>query len=134
MRRANKSSPWRSVPRQAARFTQRCPVRGTWLKVKEFTARGLAPCCSLRLRLSGEMAALGGLSWRRLQMSEFIALCEARTLMTEALRVVNDVGEDASPELHAGLRRVRHHLDSAIQGVYRATDPDPTWPGFAARA
>ena len=67
-------------------------------------------------------------------MSEFIALCEARTLMTEALRVVNDVGEDAAPELNVELRCVRHYLDAAIQGVYRATDPAPTWPGLAARA
>ena len=67
-------------------------------------------------------------------MAEFIALCEARTLMTEALRFVNDVGEDAPPELNVDLRRVRHHLDSAIQSVDRATDPDPVWPRLAARA
>ena len=67
-------------------------------------------------------------------MFEFIALCEARTLMTEALRVVNDVGEDALPELGADLRCVRHHLDFAIRSVDRATDPDPIWLGLAARA
>jgi hypothetical protein len=40
----------------------------------------------------------------------FIPLWEVRTLMTDALRVVNDVDERAPPELHAGLQRIRHRL------------------------
>jgi len=43
-------------------------------------------------------------------MSEIIPLWEVRNLMTDALRVVNDVDERAPPELHAGLQRIRHRL------------------------
>jgi hypothetical protein len=67
-------------------------------------------------------------------VSEFIALCEVRTLMTEELEVVNDVGEDAPPALDIVLQRTRHHLQFAIKNIDRATDPDPLWPGLAARA
>jgi hypothetical protein len=67
-------------------------------------------------------------------MSELIALCEARALMSEALRVVNDVDGDALPESHAGLRCIRHHLHSALKGIDRVTVSDPFWPGLAARA
>jgi len=67
-------------------------------------------------------------------MSEFIPLREVRTLMAEALRAVNDVDEDASPDLRVDLRRVRHELHSAILDIDRATDPDPLWPGLAAKA
>jgi hypothetical protein len=66
--------------------------------------------------------------------TEFIALCEVRTLMTEALQIVDDVGEDAPPELHIGLQRMRRHLHSAIKSIDLATDPEPVWPGLAARA
>jgi hypothetical protein len=113
---------------------QGCFVGDAGPKVKKFAVLGCATCFSSSVRLIGRNGGARRLSWRRLQMSEFIALCEARTLMTDALRVVNDVGEDALPELGADLRCVRHHLDSAIQSVDRAMDPDPSWPGLAARA
>jgi hypothetical protein len=57
-------------------------------------------------------------------------LGEARGFVTEALRVANDVEQVASPELHAGLAHIRDLLGSAVE----AMEPDPIWPGLAARA
>jgi hypothetical protein len=67
-------------------------------------------------------------------MSEFNPLWELRSSVTEALRVANDVDEDASPELHTALREIRLRLHSVLRSVERATDPHPFWPGLAARA
>jgi hypothetical protein len=47
-------------------------------------------------------------------MSEFIPLWEVRTLVTDALQVVNDVDEGTPPEWLAGLQRIRHRLHSAL--------------------
>jgi hypothetical protein len=58
-------------------------------------------------------------------LAEFIPLWEVRTLMTDALRVVNDVDERAPPGLHAGF--AAHQASSA-------TAADPPWPGLNARA
>ncbi len=67
-------------------------------------------------------------------MSESTSLYEVRTRVTEALRVVNDIGGDGPPALHVDLRRMRLELHSALQSIDRATDPDPFWPRLAARA
>ena len=67
-------------------------------------------------------------------MSEFIPLWEVRTLVTDALQVVNDVDEGTPPELHAGLQRIRHRLHSALKSLDWAMDPDRGWPRLAARA
>ncbi len=61
-------------------------------------------------------------------------LCEARSLMTEALRVANDVDQGAQPELHVGLEHIKNLLDCALGRIDGAMDPDPVWPGLAARA
>ena len=63
-------------------------------------------------------------------MSEFNPFWELRGSVVEALRVANDVDEDASPELNTAKLR----LHSLLQSIDRATDPDPFWPGLAARA
>ena len=70
----------------------------------------------------------------RCGMSESTLLYQVRTLMAEALRAVNDIREDPPPDLRVDLRRMRHELHSAILDIDRATDPDPFWPGLAARA
>ena len=67
-------------------------------------------------------------------MSKFISLWEVRTLITDVLRVVNDLDEGAPPELHVDLQRVRYRLHSALKSIDRARDPDPVWPGLVARA
>jgi len=67
-------------------------------------------------------------------MAELLTFWEVRTLMTDALQVVNDIDDGASSELHTGLRRVRHHLHSALKSIDRATVPDPLRPGVAAPA
>ncbi len=54
--------------------------------------------------------------------------------MTEALRVANGVDQDAPPELHNGLERIRRLLDCALETIDRAMDSDADWPGLAARA
>ncbi len=61
-------------------------------------------------------------------------LREARSLMTEALRVANDVNQDVPPELHIGLEHIRDLLDCAISRIDGAMDADPVWPSLAARA
>jgi hypothetical protein len=61
-------------------------------------------------------------------------LGEVRSLMTEALQVAKEVDQGAPPELHADLQQIRDLLDSAIERVDGAIDPDPFWPGLAARA
>ncbi len=61
-------------------------------------------------------------------------LSEARSLMTEALRVANDFDQDAPPELHAGLEHIRDLLDCVLERIDGVTDPDPVWPGLTARA
>jgi hypothetical protein len=61
-------------------------------------------------------------------------LCEARSLMTEALRVADAVDQDAPPEFHTGLEHIRNLLDCALERIDGAMDPDPLWPGLAARA
>jgi len=61
-------------------------------------------------------------------------LREVRTLMTEALRVANEVDQGASPELHTDLKQIRDLLDGALERIDGAMDPDPVWPGLAARA
>jgi len=61
-------------------------------------------------------------------------MCEARSLMTEALQVANDVDQGAPPELHIGLEHIRDLLDGALERIDGAMDPDPVWPGLAARA
>jgi hypothetical protein len=38
-------------------------------------------------------------------MAELLTFWEVRTLMTDALQVVNDMDDGASSELHTGLRR-----------------------------
>jgi hypothetical protein len=53
--------------------------------------------------------------------------------MIEALRVANGVDQDAPPELHNGLERIRHLLDCALETIDRAMDSDADWPGLAAR-
>jgi hypothetical protein len=70
----------------------------------------------------------------RCGMSEFIPLWEVRTLVTDALEVVNDVDEATPPELHAGLQSIRHRLHSALKSLDRAIDRDRGWPRLAARA
>ena len=60
-------------------------------------------------------------------------LREVRTLMTEALRVANEVDQGASPELHTDLKQIRDLLDGALERIDGAMDPDPVWPGLAAR-
>jgi hypothetical protein len=67
-------------------------------------------------------------------MSELIVLEEARTLVMEAVRTVNELDEGGPPELHDSLRRIRCRLDSVLESIDRTTDPDPFWPGLAARA
>jgi hypothetical protein len=61
-------------------------------------------------------------------------LREARSLMTEALRVANDVNQDVPPELHTGLEHIRDLLDCAIRSMDGAMDADAVWPSLAARA
>jgi len=61
-------------------------------------------------------------------------LREVRTLMTEALRVANEVDQGASPEMHIDLKQIRDLLDGALERIDGAMDPDPVWPGLAARA
>ncbi len=67
-------------------------------------------------------------------MSNFISLREVRTLITDVLRVANDLDEGGPPELHPDLQRIRHCLHSALKSIDRATAPDPLWPGPVARA
>jgi hypothetical protein len=57
-----------------------------------------------------------------------------RSLMTEALQAANDADQGAPPKLHAGLEQIRGLLDSAVERIDGAMDPDPVWPGLAARA
>ncbi len=59
-----------------------------------------------------------------------------RTLMSEALRIVNDADEDAPPELRGSLGDLRNLLHSAVERIDGAMDPNPNppWPGIAARA
>jgi hypothetical protein len=57
-------------------------------------------------------------------------LCDARSLMTEALRVANDVDQDAPAELHPGLEQIRALLDCALERIDGVMDPDPVRPGL----
>ncbi len=61
-------------------------------------------------------------------------LCEVRSLMAEALQFANDVHQEAPPELHTGLDQIRDLLDSALERIDGAMDPDPLWPRLTARA
>jgi len=54
--------------------------------------------------------------------------------MAEALQFANDVHQEAPPELHTGLEQIRDLLDSALERIDGAMDPDPLWPRLAARA
>ncbi len=49
-------------------------------------------------------------------------MCEARSLMTEALQVANDVDQGAPPELHIGLEHIRDLLDGALERIDGAMD------------
>ena len=61
-------------------------------------------------------------------------LCEVRSLMAEALQFANDVHQEAPPEFHTGLDQIKNLLDSALERIDGAMDPDPRWPRLAARA
>ena len=54
--------------------------------------------------------------------------------MTEALRVANDVDQDAPPELHAGLEHIRDLLDWVLERIDGVTDPGPDLARLTARA
>jgi len=96
------------------------------LKVKEFTFMPGAGAVIF--------AAAGRAEWHAWRGAEMSKLSEARSLMTEALRVANDVDQDAPPELHAGLEHIRDLLDCVLERIDGVMDPDPIWPGLTARA
>src|SRR6266705_111058 len=82
---------------------QVCLVDGAELKVKRFTP--VRPGKVLELWRAGS----GGMA--RLERCGMSKLCEVRSLMTEALRLANDVDQEAPPELHTGLEQIRDLLD-----------------------
>ena len=59
-------------------------------------------------------------------------LGEIRSLLTDALRTLNDLSD--APDLEPGLGRMRDILHSAVERIDAKTDPNPLWPGLAARA
>jgi hypothetical protein len=67
-------------------------------------------------------------------MSNLANLWEVRNLMTQALRVLNDMDDSAPPEFRTYLDPIRDPLHSALKSIDRATVPDLFWPGLAARA
>jgi len=80
------------------------------------------------------LAAAGRAEWHAWRGAEMSKLSEARSLMTEALRVANNVDQAAPPELHSGLEHIRDLLDCVLERIDGVTDPDPIWPGLTARA
>ena len=61
-------------------------------------------------------------------------LGEVRRFVGQALRTIDDLGDNAPPELEDGLGHIRDLLYAAVQRIDGATVPDPPWPGLAARA
>jgi len=79
-------------------------------------------------------AAAGRPEWHAWRGAKMFKLSEARSLMTEALRVANDVDQDAPPELHAGLEHIRDLLDWVLERIDGVTDPGPDLARLTARA
>ena len=67
-------------------------------------------------------------------MSDLANLREVRNLMTQALRVLNDMDDRAPPEFRTYLDSIRNRLHSALKSIDRVTELDSLWPGLAARA
>jgi hypothetical protein len=61
-------------------------------------------------------------------------LGETRSLLVEALRTLNDLSDNAPPELETGLGRIRDILHSAVERIDAERNPNPLWPDLAARA
>ncbi len=97
------------------------------LKVKEFTFMPGAGAVIFA-------ATAGRAEWHAWRGAEMSKLSEARSLMTEALRVANDVDQDAPPELHAGLEHIRDLLDWVLERIDGVTDPGPDLARLTARA
>jgi hypothetical protein len=63
-------------------------------------------------------------------MSNFTCLWEVRDLMTQALRLLNEMDTGAPAE----LRPIIRPLQSALKSIDQSIIVDPFWPGLSARA
>ena len=61
-------------------------------------------------------------------------LGEIRSLLTDALRTLNDLSDNTPPDLEPGLGRIRDIVHCAVERIDAKRDPNPLWPGLAARA
>ena len=61
-------------------------------------------------------------------------LRELRNLMTEALRIANDLDQNVPPELRPGLEHMRDLLDCALERIDGTMGRNRVWADLTARA